>query len=156
MADLECLRQLRRVVEAAPEGRFDMSIFSEEDRCGAVYCAAGWAAVDPWFRANTRLGSTFHRERNGHLIWEATPLPVLMEVFDLDRISARNLFGLDLHAGDVVTKRAVLRNIDRAIAGNPAQPYRITITAESRRPRPPQYDSHSAPIASFGGGSPAS
>ena len=54
----ERLTQLRRVVvEAAPD-RFDMRSFSADTPCGTAYCAAGWAAIDPWFREHTHINES--------------------------------------------------------------------------------------------------
>jgi hypothetical protein len=157
MANLECLRQLRRVVEAAPEDRFEMTIFSVSGKCGTAYCAAGWAAIDPWFREHTELGQVFRMCEDGTLNWgrnlELTP--VLGRAFGLEEWDVDRLFGMFVNWVGEVTRQHVLANIDRLLAGEPARSY-SEMLRESRRPRPPHHDAHNAPTASFGGGSPAS
>jgi hypothetical protein len=120
MADLECLRQLRRVVEAAPEGRFDMSTLCDRGPCGTVHCAAGWAAVDPWFRENTELGRSFAVDRDGMFRYRGRPAEVLERAFGLDEGDVERLF---FDADDDTTRADVLASIDHLFAGRPAPTY---------------------------------
>ena len=118
----ERLLQLRRVVLAAPESRFDMNHF----RCGAAMCAAGWAASDPWFT-----------ERGLHLAGEGDAVAIRFAEDSFDSFSALEVFFL-LSAQDTerlfaaeaisgtgpITKEEVIENIDRILAGEPARTYR--------------------------------
>lgn len=119
----EALIQLRRVVEDAPDALFNMHTFAREAPCGTVRCAAGWAAIDPWFEANMpRLAEQPGFPHTDQLaVW-----------FDIDETDANNLFGGDLsgypfdNAGRSlrgVTKLAVVANIERILAGKPTKPY---------------------------------
>ena len=118
----ERLLQLRRVVLAAPESRFDMNHF----RCGTAMCAAGWAASDPWFT-----------ERGLHLAGEGDAAEVRFGENTFDPFSALEAFFLlstqdteRLFAGDAlngtgpITKEEVIENIDLILAGEPARVYR--------------------------------
>jgi hypothetical protein len=59
----ERLRQLRRVVAAAPADRFVMDRFCTAGQpCGTAYCAAGWAALDPWMQKETPMLKYFALE----------------------------------------------------------------------------------------------
>ena len=118
----ERLLQLRRVVLAAPESRFDMNHF----RCGTAMCAAGWAASDPWFT-----------ERGLHLAGEGDAVAIRFAEDSFDSFSALEVFFL-LSAQDTerlfaaeaisgtgpITKEEVIENIDRILAGEPARTYR--------------------------------
>lgn len=127
---IERLQQLRRVVEAATDHRFHMRTFCEEADCGTAYCAAGWAAIDPWFRENTAMGDIFEVGEEG-MLREADdvydPFENLGGVFGISYLDSLNLFGADLsriysepHA---VSRAEVIANVDRLIAGEPATPY---------------------------------
>jgi hypothetical protein len=123
MANVECLRQLRRVVEAAPEDRFDMRWISTLTDCGTAYCTAGWAGIDPWFRQHTELGRAFRVGLGGMLNWDEDLAEVLGKVFGLTDRETYRLFGLFVGEGDEATRRHVLANIDRLLAGEPARSY---------------------------------
>ncbi len=113
MPNREALTNLRRVVAAAPEERFDM----RDVVCGTSRCALGWCFLDPWFMEHHLGGLT---------------------VYDIDFYKAGEIFGLGyddrraLFAGsamlsmrpDVVSRQEVLENIDRLLAGELAQTYR--------------------------------
>lgn len=129
MSDIrqERLRQLRRVIEAADPDRLHMRAWSEKAPCGTAYCAAGWAAIDPWFQANTSIGEIFVPKPSGHLGVRADdPFRPLANLFDLTPNDSTNLFGggvyydCDPHA---VTKDEVIANIDRLLAGEHAKTY---------------------------------
>jgi hypothetical protein len=131
MPNLEALRQLRRVVEAAPDKLFRMRSVVEPTPCGTARCALGWCLVDPWFLANTPLGrfadwkSRYMRDDEGR----GGPADVLYETFGLDRGDAGVLFGVTLTASfsaGAVAKAEVLANIDRVLAGERAVPYAAT------------------------------
>lgn len=128
MANVERLLQLRRVVEAAPDDRFHMRAFYEEASCGTAYCAAGWAAVDPWFQEHTEIGSIFRVGRDGLLeILSGTPFRRLSHIFEIGANNSWKLFGWgvarnpDPHA---VSKAEVIENIDRLLAGKSAELYK--------------------------------
>lgn len=53
--NFEALKQLKRVVKAAPAERLHMRAVMEKAECGTAYCAAGWAAQDKWFEDNTEI-----------------------------------------------------------------------------------------------------
>lgn len=109
----ERLRQLRRVVEAAPDNElFDMAWVAARKDCGTSHCAYGWARIDPWFIENTEIATTgFSAVRNG--------------VFNLSVVDFDNLFqpGDDNDLLGPEAKRLVIANIDRILAGYPAIPY---------------------------------
>jgi hypothetical protein len=120
MTNEEALRQLHRVVEEAPDDRLHMRSFTETGPCGTAHCAADWAAIDPWFRANMPLDE---------IIRSSDPFARLAAAFGLSEKDAENLFGGDL-AGytdpHAVSKAEVFWNIDRLLAGQPALPYAAT------------------------------
>jgi hypothetical protein len=125
----ERLRQLLRVVEAAPDERFDMRDFHRETRCGTAYCAAGWAALDPWFRENTPIGEVLgviSRTDGGRTLEVMTPgcaFDSLADIFGLDRNDAVILFGATLNRWDVVDKCEVVENIRSLLGGGPVNDY---------------------------------
>lgn len=146
----DLMLQLRRVAEAAPEHRLHMRNFCEsEAACGTAYCLAGFAAVDPWFRANTtinRILEVAEDDETGELlVYETGVLPEgvsktdeervyalsatfvgLGRLFDLRPADAYNLFGggLDYAAGEhAVGKDEVLWNVDALLRGEAARPY---------------------------------
>jgi hypothetical protein len=127
MANIERLKQLRRVIEEAPEDRLHMRRWCEKAKCGTAYCAAGWAAVDPWFAENTAIRKIFHVEPDGFV--EPLACEVmgdLAKLFGITNRDARYLFGGALESGagpHSVTKKEVLDNIDRLLAGDSAERY---------------------------------
>lgn len=136
MADIgfEKLRQLRRVIEAVPDDRLHMRTFCEEGECGTAYCAAGWAAVDPWFRENTDIGDIFGVDSDGTLFvicGYSCVFSDLADLFGLTRTDADRLFGADLEpdvtAPHAVNKTEVLNNIDLLLAGEKTKPYRVIL-----------------------------
>jgi hypothetical protein len=114
MANIERLRQLRRVVAAAPDDeRFNMNYVEQIKDCGTSHCAYGWALEDPWFRENTEIRG---------LSYLASP-----GVFNLSRSDVEALLSPP-PAGPAtgpVMKVLVLVNIDRLLAGQPAIPYPV-------------------------------
>ncbi len=40
-----------KIIEAAPEEKFDLKYWRDETHCGTLMCAAGWCAMDPAFQA---------------------------------------------------------------------------------------------------------
>lgn len=67
---VERLTRLAELVEKIPVEEFEMSAwFKTGPSCGTIGCAAGWAALDPWFQdQGLRLivewsGRTVHRGR---------------------------------------------------------------------------------------------
>lgn len=113
---VERLKQLRRVIEAVPEDRLDMSVWCNPyHACGTSYCAGGWAAVDPWFRENTEIGSIFVVDEQNRVehVPDGRTFEKLASLFDIDEDDADELFD----GPDDVTKRDVINNIDRLIRG---------------------------------------
>ena len=122
----QALIELARVVENAPDKLFNMHTFEYEYNCGTARCAAGWAAVDPWFQHNmARLAAS-----------PAFPhTEALAAMFDISEEDANNLFGGDLsvypydRAGNLlrdVTKLEVIANIKKILEGKPTVPYAAT------------------------------
>ena len=129
MTNAEALRQLRRVVLDAPEDRLNMKGFGRMTECGAVCCAAGWAALDPWFLANTRIGEVLPISPNprfgGSIFGFSITGPGLPAIFGLSLADANALFGLyDNHWNlEDVTRADVVANIDRLLRGEHAVAY---------------------------------
>jgi hypothetical protein len=136
MPNIELLQQLRRVVNAAPDDRFHMGVWCDRSLCGMVYCAAGWAAVDRWFRKNTSIGDIFGVSVRGFVTVESDDVfGDLAKLFELATDSAFKLFGL-VPYGDgphAVTKAMVIANIDALIEGRKARTYISMIEALPRR-----------------------
>lgn len=128
------LKQLRRVVEDAPDDRLHMRDWCDPVApCGTAYCAAGWAAIDPWFRANTEIEEIFEVDDAGH-VHRRAPVSAcdrLAALFDINVDAAWKLF-LSIPYGDAdphrVTKAMVLENIDRVLAGAKPVNYQSMIT----------------------------
>jgi hypothetical protein len=57
--NVEVLQQLERVLDSIPETRFDMEAWTDNGRCGTTHCLAGWARLDEWMLANTRIEEIF-------------------------------------------------------------------------------------------------
>jgi hypothetical protein len=58
------LRVLRRLTPHQRRKHFNMAIFLDKTDCGTVGCAAGFCALDTWFR---RRGFSARLDRNGLL-----------------------------------------------------------------------------------------
>lgn len=122
--NLTALRQLKRVVKAAPAERFRMRKFTEQTDCGTAYCAAGWAAIDPWFnkRGLYMRGDAPETPNN---MWAQG---ALSEIFGLTLENTFALFAFDTPPPDIdphaITKAEVIANIDRLLAGKRATVYR--------------------------------
>lgn len=116
----ERLRQLRRVVEGVPDHSLIMDTFKAQTSCGAVYCAAGWAACDAWFNSQ---GFRFYGddiEYGEHSNGEA------VEAFFGKSDNTCRLFGFDgYHVSPCarVPQGAVIENIDRMLSGRKPLPY---------------------------------
>jgi hypothetical protein len=113
----ENLRQLRRVVEAAPEERFHMRSIAEMASCGTAFCALGWFALDPWARANTSIVS---------IVYAFYSCLSAASLFGISEGEAEHLFGISLPGTcnpHCVTKAEVLWNIDELLAGRTTRPY---------------------------------
>lgn len=120
--NLEALDNLERVVRAAPsDRRFAMEAYSldyedsdDEHDCGTAHCAAGWAAIDPWFVAKI-----------GVVDLATSRLDVtLTELIGLTPIQSDVLFGVSDFRGEFFTdatgptvKAEVLANIARLRRG---------------------------------------
>lgn len=148
----EKLKQLRRVVEAAPDERLAMHRFYSHQSCGTALCAAGHARIDDWFRENTTIGeifgvSTTSRKRWAEIAGDGqSPIRYgrgvvadvypkhwgesfrrLAELFEIDEDDAYRLFGGNLSFFDRdTTKEQVIANIDRLLAGERATLYPTT------------------------------
>ena len=134
----EALRQLARVVNAAPENRFDMRRFYSHGSlfaCGTAYCAAGWAALDPWFAehaggAGSGLGSG-PRDAALDRFHDFCRFSHLERVFDLDEQQTEALFGGNLPpTSRPPSKQAVLRKIKQLLAGQVISAYVGWATAD--------------------------
>lgn len=127
--NIEALKQLRRVVEAAPDDRFHMRRWSEKAPCGTAYCAAGWAAIDPWFRENTGIGDIFKLRRYGYLeLITCSPFFSLARLFDISIYEAATLFGIGIDPRSnphAVSRAEVIANIDRILAGQKPERYAV-------------------------------
>jgi hypothetical protein len=125
----EALQQLRRVVQDAPDDLFHMRALVEESACGTARCAIGWAAVDPWFQANTRLPGWIPSSYAGAIFPTGRVWDALDAIFGISCSDTSNLFAGDLpmSAGKhAVSKTEVLWNIDELLAGRNALPYMAT------------------------------
>lgn len=136
MPNIENLQQLRRVVNDAPDELLHMRAVVEKAGCGTARCAIGWAIIDPWFQANTKINdilpanwsstSLCAKPSEFHAGVNLTRVDQLAELFGISKESVNNLFALDLcqyedpHA---VSKAEVLDNIDLLIAGFHAVEY---------------------------------
>jgi hypothetical protein len=130
MANIERLTQLRRVIEEAPEDRLHMRAWSEKAPCGTAHCAAGWAALDPWFQVNTEILKHFFVGASGRVHpreYSSDAFGGLAQIFAISGQDARALFGGGLHDDDsephAVTKGEVLKNIDALLMGKRAEFY---------------------------------
>ena len=102
--NIERLQQLRRVVKAAPEDLWDMSGFNSHTDCGTAHCAAGWAALDPWFQEKTEILSIFDALNDE--VWQrsTTTHYQLMKLFGLTVKQTSDLFyNYSLKKWEVVT-----------------------------------------------------
>lgn len=108
MANVEALEHLKRVIRDAPKDLFDMGVFSHTTNCGTAHCAAGWAAVDPWFQKNTPILEGFTTSGE--------------DMQDSDEVLAKT-FGLSGNVADSIfyftdgTKEEVIEVIDNIIDG---------------------------------------
>jgi hypothetical protein len=148
----ERLRQLDRVVAEARDDRLHMNRFCDPAAaCGTAFCAAGLAAIDPWFRAETPIGETFrvvetpagpilHYVADDGTVYD-DPHALdsdpgfrferrLAALFGITPRDANRLFGLglDLKADPhAVTKAAVRDNIRLLLEGEHARAYATAI-----------------------------
>jgi hypothetical protein len=121
------LQHLREVIEGAPTDRFNMTAVQQESECGIAYCAAGWAAQDPRFKAeglSLTVGSGELTPPNYDIGLErVTGWQAIERFFYLSRSEVSIMFGLDLLRRHVVLKSQVIANVDRILAGVPPEPY---------------------------------
>lgn len=126
----EALRQLRRVVEAAPEEQFHMRACVEQTTCDTARCAFGWCIIDPWFRENTRVGDIPIDFDNWSFDFDLgimTNAVFFEQIFGLTDKQSNILFArsasrcLYPHA---ITRKEVLANIDRLLNGEAPKPYK--------------------------------
>lgn len=130
----EILRQLRRVINEAPEHLLHMRAVVEEAACGTARCAFGWAIIDDWFINNTDINEICKSD------WNCPYFPVsircstinleLAELFGISEKDAVNLFATEApvvvsrNAHDI-SKQEVLDNIDRLLRGESTVPYKV-------------------------------
>jgi hypothetical protein len=126
----QALKQLRRVVKAAPADRFHMRRWIEKAKCGTAHCAAGWAAQDQWFiKQRFPLKKDCTLRQSCEISGSTNPtyeFEALAKFFDLEQSDSDNLFGDGLCPdGDphVVTKEQVIANIDQLLKGDCATRY---------------------------------
>jgi hypothetical protein len=129
--NITALKQLRRVVENAPDDLLHMRKFRESSSCGTARCAAAWATIDPWFiERGLTSGTAGFPSYKGSSASEATS--ALMKFFRLTREQAQDLFALTISCYSVdphaISKRQVLTQIDRLLRGEPTKPYRVKYT----------------------------
>jgi hypothetical protein len=149
MRNKEALRELRRVIEAAPDELLQMRALHEKCECGTAYCALGWAVQDPYFVE--KFGRELQRKHG----WTNGTAPGLLNlgftrlmevtpaVFGIVQENANRLFASDInyYKGPYsVSKAEVLWNIDQLLAGKPPRYYEAaTLTHRaSSLPRVPQ------------------
>jgi hypothetical protein len=126
--NIEALRELRRVAEAAPDDLFHMHVVSEKAPCGTAHCLMGWAMIDPYFRA---LPNFPRREGD----WFLRMVPKAAKALGLNSEEAHLLFASGLAIGSDphdIGKGEVLWNLDQLIAGKPPLPYRNARAWENR------------------------
>lgn len=132
----ERLEQLRRVIESVPEDRLHMRSVVEIAECGMAYCAAGWAACDPWFQAEGFVPAVVIVYKRGS---EREILDASMDFFEAARFfglsqeDTINLFGGELSPSTpkhAVGKEEILENIDRLLRGEPTRPYEWLVWAD--------------------------
>ena len=127
--NIEALKQLRRVAEEAPDDLLHMRAVVEVAECGTARCLLGWAIVDPWFREHSPL-----KEVDANYEWKGFPGGSVSDMRWFLNISARDaryLFadGIDPSSDPHgITKKEVLDNIDRLIAGEDAERYDAVYT----------------------------
>jgi hypothetical protein len=125
--NVECLEQLKRVVRERPDELFDMSIFGRKTSCGTVCCAAGSAALDPWFLANTGIALALPVTKlDSESFVFNFPFGMddrLADVFGISKDYMRLLFYEGTTTSRPVTKEMVIANIDRILAGGGPVPY---------------------------------
>jgi hypothetical protein len=96
--------------------------------CGTTYCAAGWAALDPWFQKETPMLDYF-----ALVSFDKETLVVprdlrdgfhgLSTVFNIESADTEKLFGGCLPIGCQVSQAAVIANIDRLLHSEETIPY---------------------------------
>lgn len=138
--NIEALTQLRRVVEAAPEELFHMRSVVEKSSCGTARCAFGWALIDPWFAQNTNIAKCVephsHYMNSFYIIsYAAAELFDILQI-NVDRLLAINADNtMDPHA---ISCQEVIDNIDRLLAGHPAESYRAMRYIEGAQHQEPK------------------
>ena len=145
MRNTEALRELRRVVEAAPDHQLHMRVLHEKCECGTAYCALGWTVQDPYFvekfgdELQRQLGWTHTTDVDLLDLGFSRLLEITPAIFGISTREADKLFAsnIDYYEGPhSVSKAEVLWNIDQLLAGNTTRHYRAcTLTfANSNRP----------------------
>lgn len=107
MPHIERLQNLYRVVENAPEERWDMA---QVGHCKTARCAYGHSREDRWFQREEDFPDYLFA-------------PETADYFGISEDDLHILFGGDLSPSDEVSRLEVLANIRRLMRGEPAQLY---------------------------------
>ena len=148
----KALTNLRRVIEAVPDHLLHMETVMAKRDCGTVYCAGGWAALDPWFIKHGFVESVSNFDTpsgqapitarysslDGKLVSMGLQFTNAADFFQIPYRDACALFGGDVIARSSnehpVSKREVLDNIDRMLQGESPLRYRAWAHYEERGP----------------------
>lgn len=126
--NLKALKRLREVFADAPAERVHMREVTYVAACGTAHCLLGWAGTDLELRKSGLL-PTFNRT---NCDYNTRALAAARKVFGLDKLTADHLFafGMTGEMNDVlrenphaISKRRVMAQLDRVIAGKPIKPY---------------------------------
>lgn len=154
--NVPAMQRLRWLVENAEADRFDMDRYAHVvydqfgHTCGTAYCAAGFAAIDPWMQENTVIGKVFRvadrKDGTGFSVegWLARDSADcypdarkgLAVVFGISEADSSALFYPGVNSkrqGPKVIQQHVIDNIDRILAGKPAEPYQRHMRVENER-----------------------
>ncbi len=105
MPHFAALRRVNQIVQSLPKNQVNMNLIFDDDanvnfakvktgeykECGAVCCAIGWAALDPYFR---KRGLKI--KKNGDLYFGGDEMDydfAAAQLFDITPFTARDLFG---------------------------------------------------------------
>lgn len=125
MPNITALKQLKRVIENTPDDLLHMAAWGGDAACGTVRCAAGWAAVDPWF---VKRGLHLRHGSNAPVFEDNWPDESLKTFFKLTYAQTEHLFAIHHPRGlpgHSVSARQVLNQIDRILDGKPTRHYRV-------------------------------
>ena len=130
----EAFIQLKRVLAAVPRRNFDLRLWAlPRPGCGTTGCAAGWAALDPWFQERGFYLASPDSFRVVHTTQELLAVPpdsrfslsptynswrgfrALSEFFDIEGEIAEEIFSADSYPPDA-SPGLVIEKIDRLLA----------------------------------------